>query len=84
MALNVGHFSVMFIITNINSFKMPNSNNRHLKWYLKDRFSVPKHYMGREGVFVIVILEQISDDVRCTSFPPTPVADAEVCTTTNC
>ena len=68
----------------INSFKMPNNNNRHLKWYLKDRFSVPKYYMGREGVFVIVILERISDDVRCTLFPPTPVADAELCTTTNC
>ena len=62
---------------------MPNNNNRHLKWYLKDRFSVPKH-MGRESVFVIVILERTSDDVCCTLFPPTPVANAEVCTTTNC
>ena len=35
----------------INSFKMPNNNNRHLKWYLKDRFSVPKHYIGRERCF---------------------------------
>ena len=62
----------------INRFKMPNSNNRQLKWYLKDRFSVEK------GVFVIVILERISDDVRCASFPPTQVFTAEVCTTTNC
>ena len=30
---------------------MPNNNNRHLKWYLKDRFSVPKHYMGRDWCF---------------------------------
>ena len=66
---------------------MPNNNNRHLKWYLKDRFSVPKHYMGRErAFFVVVILKRVSDDVRCASFPPTQVANAEVCTTstTNC
>ena len=43
---------------------MPNNKNRHLKWYLKDRFSAPKHYMGEKDVFVIVILEQINDDVR--------------------
>ena len=35
----------------INSLKMPNNNNRHLKWYLKDRLSVPKHYMERERCF---------------------------------
>ena len=35
----------------INSFKMSNNNNRHLKWYMKDRFSVPKQYMGRERCF---------------------------------
>ena len=84
MVPNLGHFSVMFIITKINSFKMPNNNNRHLKWYLEDQFSVPKHCMGRERCFVVVILERISDDVRCASFPLTPVANAEVCTTTNC
>ena len=50
MVPNLGHFSVMFIITKINSFKVPN-NNRHLKWYLEDQFSVPKHCMGRERCF---------------------------------
>ena len=37
---------------------------------------------GEKDVFVVV--EQISDDVRCTSFPLTLVANSEVCTTTNC
>ena len=43
-----------------------------------------KALYGRRSVFVIVILERISDDVHYASLPPTPVANAEVCTTTNC
>ena len=39
---------------------------------------------GEKGVFLVVILEWISDDVHCALFPPTPVANAEVCSTTNC
>ena len=48
------YFLIPENVTKINSFKMPNQNNRHLKWYFKDRFSVPKHYMGRERCFVFV------------------------------
>ena len=33
---------------------------------------------GEKGVFVVVILERISDDVRCASFSPTLVANAGV------
>ena len=67
----------------INSFKMPNNNNRHLNSYLKDRFSVPKHYMGRERCFCCYtwmnkrwcLLRIVSTDT---------VANTEVCTITNC
>ena len=44
-------FQSISLSQKINSFKMPNNNNRHLKWYLKDQFSVPKHYMGRERCY---------------------------------
>ena len=37
------------------SFKMPNNNSRHLKWYLKGRFSLPKHYMGRETSLLLLL-----------------------------
>ena len=46
-------------------------------------FSAKALYGERKMFFVIVILERISDDVRCALFPLTLVANAEVCTTTN-
>ena len=63
---------------------MPNSNNRHENE--RSIFSAKALYGERKVFLLLLYLNKysISDDVCCASFPPTPVANAEVCTTTNC
>ena len=78
--------SIITVISSqkINGFKMPNSNNRHENE--RSIFSAKALYGERKVFLLLLYLNKysISDDVCCASFPPTPVANAEVCTTTNC
>ena len=81
-APNMGNFSVMFITTKNKVSKCLTITIRIKNGTWKIDFQCQSIIWGEKGVFV-VILKWICGDVHWASFPLTPVANAEVCTTTN-